>query len=282
LRFGATFRKKLTGPHAARPVSNGLAIQSRYRANVLHQLCLCSPRPGLTSNDGISWNRSADRARLTRSVGYTACREPCQLRNEAGRGSCGLGLAPYPPRAPTATRQPHPTFFDSVCIPSQRSWQSFGVLSPGLRNRNTASRLAAADTVRSRWLHLAAGHVSHNGGMVPVLFGTWRAAELPLYSPLLWTLQAVTRCPIHKCPLADRCPHCQSRFAPLRAKALPGQSSICSKPLGAANAPAITASADDQEYNLWSSAAIGQLLAAFPNLQKSSLPAMLRETYAGA
>src|SRR5713101_508152 len=61
----------------------------------------------------------------------------------------------------------------------------------------------------------------------------WRAAELPLYSPLLWTLQAVTMCPIHKCPLADRCPHCQSRFAPLRAKALPGQCSICSKPLGA-------------------------------------------------
>jgi hypothetical protein len=74
---------------------------------------------------------------------------------------------------------------------------------------------------------------------VPVLFGTMARAALPLYSPLLWTLKAVTLCPIHKCPLADRCPHCQSRFAPLRAKALPGQCSICSKPLGAANAPAI-------------------------------------------
>jgi len=105
-------------------------------------------------------------------VGYTACREPCQLRNEAGGGSCSLGLAPYPPRAPTATRQPYPTVFDSVCIPTQRSWQSFGALSPGLRNRNTASRLAPADTIRSRWLHLAAGHVSHNRSMVPVLFGT--------------------------------------------------------------------------------------------------------------
>ena len=111
----------------------------------------------------------------------------------------------------------------------------------------------------------------------PCCLEQWRAAELPLYSPLLWTLQAVTMCPIHKCPLADRCPHCQSRFAPLRAKALPGQCSICSKPLGAANAPAITASANDQEYNLWSSAAIGQLLAAFPNLQKSDLPAAFRE-----
>jgi hypothetical protein len=56
----------------------------------------------------------------------------------------------------------------------------------------------------------------------PCCLEQWRAAELPLYSPLLWTLQAVTMCPIHKCPLADRCPHCQSRFAPFRAKALPG------------------------------------------------------------
>jgi len=111
----------------------------------------------------------------------------------------------------------------------------------------------------------------------PCCLEQWRAAELALYSPLLWTLQAVTMCPIHKCPLADRCPHCQSRFAPLRANALVGRCSICSKPLGTAKAPAITDSAGDQEYSLWSSAAIGQLLAAFPNLQKCDLPAALRE-----
>ncbi len=105
----------------------------------------------------------------------------------------------------------------------------------------------------------------------------WRAAGVPLYTPLLWALQSVTMCPIHKCPLGDRCPHCHSRFAPLRARALPGRCSICLEPLGTSEVPTIAASPEEQPYELWVAEAIGHLLAELPNLQQLDMAAALRD-----
>lgn len=109
----------------------------------------------------------------------------------------------------------------------------------------------------------------------PLCLEQWRSAGALPYGPLLWTLQAVTMCPIHECPLCDRCPHCQSQFAPLRATALPGRCSICLGQLSARST--ITAPPADQEYKLWAAIAIGHILAALPNLKHCSLAAALRE-----
>ena len=97
----------------------------------------------------------------------------------------------------------------------------------------------------------------------------------------LWALQSVTICPIHKCPLGDRCPHCHSRFAPLRARALPGRCSICLEPLGTLDVPTIAASLEEQQYELWAAEAIGHLLADLPNLQQLDMGAALRDNLYG-
>ena len=105
---------------------------------------------------------------------------------------------------------------------------------------------------------------------------TGRATGAPVYSPLLWALRVVKVCPVHSSPLRDRCPHCQSQFATLRAKALPGYCSICSQWLGTSDSPVANGSTDDDRYDLWVATSVGELLAVLPRLQSSSLATALR------
>jgi hypothetical protein len=104
----------------------------------------------------------------------------------------------------------------------------------------------------------------------------WRATGAPTYGPLLWSLRVVKVCPIHSSLLMDRCPHCQSQFATLRARALPGHCSICSRWLGTSDLPVASDSADDHRYELWAAVSIGELLAVLPRLQGSDLATALR------
>jgi len=96
----------------------------------------------------------------------------------------------------------------------------------------------------------------------------WRAEGVPIYSPLLSSIRVVAVCPVHACPLVDRCPHCHSQFTPLRAGARPGHCSICSQWLGTFDSPLSKDSLGEQTYHLWSSTAVGQVLAAMPDLQR--------------
>lgn len=99
----------------------------------------------------------------------------------------------------------------------------------------------------------------------------WRTIDVPLYSPLLWTIRAVTVCPVHTSPLLERCPHCDSQFAALRVRARPGYCAICAQWLGSFDLPLSQGSVDGQQYNLWASTSIGQLLAAMADLEPSEL-----------
>ncbi len=99
----------------------------------------------------------------------------------------------------------------------------------------------------------------------------WRTIDAPVYSPLLWTIRAVTVCPVHASPLLERCPHCDSRFASLRVKARPGYCAICSEWLGSFDLPLSQHSVDEQQYNLWASTSIAQVVTAMPELEPSEL-----------
>jgi hypothetical protein len=95
----------------------------------------------------------------------------------------------------------------------------------------------------------------------------WRKAGVPVYSPLLWAVRAVTVCPAHASPLLDRCPDCHSQFAPFRVSARPGYCSICSQWLGTFDSPPSKDRDSVDDYSLWAAASVGQVLEAMPDLQ---------------
>jgi AraC-like DNA-binding protein len=102
----------------------------------------------------------------------------------------------------------------------------------------------------------------------PSCLEQWRTEGVSVYSPLLWAVRVVEMCPAHAFPLVNRCPHCHSQFTPLRVGARPGYCSICSHWLGTFEVPLPKDSLDEQPYHLWSSMAVGQVLAAMPDLQR--------------
>lgn len=67
----------------------------------------------------------------------------------------------------------------------------------------------------------------------PTCLAEWKAAERPLYQPLLWMLQLVTHCPIHHQLLVDRCPTCDKRQKVLATdKTRPFECTSCASWLG--------------------------------------------------
>ncbi len=105
----------------------------------------------------------------------------------------------------------------------------------------------------------------------PACLEQWRTTEAPVYSPLLWAIRTVTVCPIHASPLLGCCPHCHSQFVSLRVRARSGYCAICSRWLGTYGLPSPKDSVDEQQYNLWAAASVGQILAAMPDLEPSEL-----------
>ena len=110
----------------------------------------------------------------------------------------------------------------------------------------------------------------------PACLEEWRTSGSPIYSPLLWALRLVTVCPVHLCPLDDRCPRCRSPFSPLRAKARPGYCSNCFEWLGgSAWRPPAQELQEADRYARWAATSTAELLAALPSLQPHLLPAAL-------
>ena len=65
-------------------------------------------------------------------------------------------------------------------------------------------------------------------------YAEWRAANEPLYLPLLWTLNVVTVCPAHRCALVTQCPYkdCGAELRWLAWRTHPGWCSRCGRWLG--------------------------------------------------
>ena len=206
----------------------------------------------------------------------TVCREPRQLRDETGRS---------PRRVRLAANTPNPLCFSTRRVPRSSLQYAYPVNGLGkdsevlLRNLETAT---GRGDLHLLTLSALDGCISH-----PSIFRTkeawcsgclkdWRATGAPVYGPLLWALCVVRVCPVHSSPLSDQCPHCQSKFATLRARALPGYCSICSQWLGTSDSPVANGSTDDDRYDLWVATSVGELLAVLPRLEGASLATALR------
>ncbi len=66
----------------------------------------------------------------------------------------------------------------------------------------------------------------------PLCYTAWQENGQVLYHPLVWMLQVVTVCIRHRCPLVDRCPHCQQRQSVIAAHTQPGFCTQCTRWLG--------------------------------------------------
>ncbi|NJN92535.1 MAG: TniQ family protein [Leptolyngbyaceae cyanobacterium SL_5_14] len=61
----------------------------------------------------------------------------------------------------------------------------------------------------------------------PECFQQWRTNNQLIYEPLLWSIAAVTVCPIHRKPLQLRCPHCRKTQRPITDVMQVGRCSQC-------------------------------------------------------
>ncbi|MBW4428067.1 MAG: helix-turn-helix domain-containing protein [Nostoc desertorum CM1-VF14] len=65
-----------------------------------------------------------------------------------------------------------------------------------------------------------------------VCYEEWRLAKQVIYKPLLWTINSVKVCPLHKIYLCLQCPHCQQELPLLSWRSRPGYCSKCGDWLG--------------------------------------------------
>jgi hypothetical protein len=104
----------------------------------------------------------------------------------------------------------------------------------------------------------------------PACFETWSSAEKVIYSPLLWNLNSITSCLLHRRKLRNDCPHChqpQIAFAGLRGS---GFCSRCGGWLGSNDEddlrPEDRPDEDEWQWQKWVVKNLGQLLQAAPKL----------------
>ena len=116
------------------------------------------------------------------------------------------------------------------------------------------------------------GIISHKKLLRP--FRAWcprclsemRAAGAPIvYEPLLWKLQPVQVCPVHRQVLEDRCPKCRKQLDQVTTNFVPGYCSSCGYWLGGKYG---SASRYDMESQVWYANFVGEMLALAPNLTR--------------
>jgi len=105
----------------------------------------------------------------------------------------------------------------------------------------------------------------------PLCYVEWRRHNLRLYEPLIWSLEVVTVCKYHQCPLEMRCPHCNRDSFFLAPYARPGYCSYCELWLGEVSEQGFKCSVVDDEYRwqYWIAGEVGGMLAAAPHVDAS-------------
>jgi hypothetical protein len=108
----------------------------------------------------------------------------------------------------------------------------------------------------------------------PGCYEEWRQKGMPIYDPLLWSLRAVTACPIHKRLLRDKCVLCSKQPFHLSPNVRPGYCPGCEQWLGVSlvDAPAENELLSDEQlrWQSWVAKHLGALFTALP--QSPCLP----------
>lgn len=110
-----------------------------------------------------------------------------------------------------------------------------------------------------------------------------RQKEGSAYLPLLWNLQLATICVVHSRPLVEICPYCSRSSGPLLAKSRPGYCGHCERWVGIVSRPMAQQPEHGEavtDYAIGLSRALGELVAAGPELPAGSSKDVLRRNLA--
>ncbi len=122
----------------------------------------------------------------------------------------------------------------------------------------------------SPWAHVLdlQGLFRRDHAWCPACYEDWRRTGHVIYEPLLWALDVVTVCPIHRRPLHLQCPNpgCQKLARVLSARSRPGYCPWCGCWLGGSTSAAVPVSAtkhekEEAKWQLWIAQRVGMLIA---------------------
>jgi hypothetical protein len=98
----------------------------------------------------------------------------------------------------------------------------------------------------------------------------WRETGKAVYEPLIWTLEAITICPLHKIYLTSSCPRCDAPLLHFSSRARPGFCTRCKEwlglPLDTISSNNFLGTGEDAEEQLWKAKSVGELLANAPGI----------------
>lgn len=117
----------------------------------------------------------------------------------------------------------------------------------------------------------------NNRTWCPYCYDDWRCSGRPIYEPLLWSIHAVSYCPLHRRPLADHCPHCNQMLHPLSAKSRPGHCCRCRGWLG--QKPVAFDATTATNAGALAAAGIGELLSATSSLSEPPSPNRFKQNF---
>ncbi|MGG6295175.1 TniQ family protein [Leptolyngbya sp. AN02str] len=107
-----------------------------------------------------------------------------------------------------------------------------------------------------------------NQAWCPMCYEHWQSTNQEIYDPLLWTIEAVSICPIHYHPLVDTCPHCKQSFYPLDGFSNPGYCPNCGQWLGTISSyKEQELKAEEVEKQVWFATSLGDVFAILSDLQ---------------
>lgn len=128
-------------------------------------------------------------------------------------------------------------------------------------------------TAMITWMNVLPHHslIRAKRGWCPICYETWRETSGVIYDPLLWTLEAITVCPLHKIFLTTSCLKCEAHLLHFASRSRPGFCHHCKRWLGlsrnAISSDMLLGSGEDASWQLWKAEAVGTILANASNLE---------------
>jgi hypothetical protein len=156
----------------------------------------------------------------------------------------------------------------------QRQINGHGLFVTNLINSlsRLTSRTDLAATTMSRWSEVlpTMALIRTARAWCPACYQDALEDHQIIFDQLVWTLNAVQICPIHKLMLATCCPACAKRIPHLAARFRSGYCTHCLSWLGARGNTSLDIPKQDPEeteWQFWAAIEVGKLLAIFPDIE---------------